>query len=192
MNSETEDYRKLAVLFPGIGYHCDKPLLYYSQKLARQKGYEIIEIHYDFEGSIPDVKNNKELMLKAVEEFTSQAKAQLETVSFGGYGKVLFVGKSIGTAVAARIAKVKETAISQIVFTPIADTLENIPKENVIVFHGLADPWCENEIVESAFEKTGFELCRIEAANHSLETGDAMCDIEIIANVMRKVQSFFA
>lgn len=24
--------KKLAVLFPGIGYHCDKPLLYYSKK----------------------------------------------------------------------------------------------------------------------------------------------------------------
>ena len=31
---------KLAVFFPGIGYHCDKPLLYYSQKLAKECGYE--------------------------------------------------------------------------------------------------------------------------------------------------------
>ena len=27
---------KLAVVFPGIGYHADKPLLYYSKKLAAQ------------------------------------------------------------------------------------------------------------------------------------------------------------
>ena len=25
--------KKLVVLFPGIGYHCDKPLLYYGLKL---------------------------------------------------------------------------------------------------------------------------------------------------------------
>ena len=31
---------KLAVFFPGIGYHCDKPLLYYSRKLAQECGYE--------------------------------------------------------------------------------------------------------------------------------------------------------
>lgn len=31
---------KMAVFFPGIGYHCDKPLLYYAQKLAAEKGYE--------------------------------------------------------------------------------------------------------------------------------------------------------
>ena len=25
---------KLAVIFPGVGYHADKPLLYYGRKLA--------------------------------------------------------------------------------------------------------------------------------------------------------------
>lgn len=29
---------KLVVCFPGIGYHCDKPLLYYSRKLAACMG----------------------------------------------------------------------------------------------------------------------------------------------------------
>ena len=31
---------KLVVCFPGIGYHCDKPLLYYSRKLAAAAGYD--------------------------------------------------------------------------------------------------------------------------------------------------------
>ena len=29
------DRKKLAVVFPGIGYTVDKPLLYYSAKMAR-------------------------------------------------------------------------------------------------------------------------------------------------------------
>ena len=37
---------KLAVIFPGVGYHTDKPLLYYSKKLAFQNGYEIVEVPY--------------------------------------------------------------------------------------------------------------------------------------------------
>ena len=37
---------KLAVVFPGVGYHADKPLLYYSRKLAAQYGYEIICADY--------------------------------------------------------------------------------------------------------------------------------------------------
>ena len=36
----------IAVLFPGIGYTCDKPLLYYSEKIARERGYEIKRVPY--------------------------------------------------------------------------------------------------------------------------------------------------
>ena len=32
--------KKIAVYFPGIGYHCDKPLLYYSRNAAYELGYE--------------------------------------------------------------------------------------------------------------------------------------------------------
>ena len=42
--------KKLAVIFPGIGYHTDKPLLYYSKKLAKTKDYEVVEIKYDLPG----------------------------------------------------------------------------------------------------------------------------------------------
>ena len=37
--------QKLAVFFPGIGYHNDKPLLYYSQKLAKEFGFECIKVN---------------------------------------------------------------------------------------------------------------------------------------------------
>ena len=37
--------KRLAVIFPGIGYHCDKPILYYSRKLAKEQEYkEIISL----------------------------------------------------------------------------------------------------------------------------------------------------
>ena len=38
--------KKLAVIFPGIGYHKDKPLLYYASKLVSEKGYDVINIEY--------------------------------------------------------------------------------------------------------------------------------------------------
>ena len=55
--------KKIAVLFPGIGYHTDKPLLYYSRKLAMERGYEIAEVKY---GELPvNVKGNAKKMLEA-------------------------------------------------------------------------------------------------------------------------------
>ena len=35
---------KLAVIFPGIGYTADKPLLYYASRLARHYGYQILAV----------------------------------------------------------------------------------------------------------------------------------------------------
>ena len=49
---------KAAVIFPGIGYHTDKPLLYYGKKLAKEAGYRIIEVNYT--GFPQNVKGNED------------------------------------------------------------------------------------------------------------------------------------
>ena len=36
--------KKIACLFPGIGYTCDKPLLYYSWKLLKGLGWEVVPV----------------------------------------------------------------------------------------------------------------------------------------------------
>ena len=56
--------KKLAVFFPGIGYTNDKPLLYYSRKLAEERGYEVICMEYH---DLPEkIKGNKEKMIQAL------------------------------------------------------------------------------------------------------------------------------
>ena len=46
-----EQMKKLAIFFPGIGYHCDKPLLYYARKLTQECGYEeSILLSYSYDG----------------------------------------------------------------------------------------------------------------------------------------------
>jgi phosphoglycolate phosphatase len=37
MPERTDMSDKIAVIFPGIGYTCDKPLLYYAGKFAQEK-----------------------------------------------------------------------------------------------------------------------------------------------------------
>lgn len=44
---------RLAVMFPGLGYGPDRPLLYYAGKLARTAGYELITVSY---GELPRVE----------------------------------------------------------------------------------------------------------------------------------------
>ena len=42
--------KKICVVFPGIGYHSDKPLLYYGKKYMSENGYEIVDLKY---GKLP-------------------------------------------------------------------------------------------------------------------------------------------
>lgn len=108
---------KLAVIFPGIGYHTDKPLLYYAKKLAAQLGYEIKEVPY---GGFPkDVKGSEEKMRQAFLSALSQTERMLEQVNFTEYEELLFISKSVGTAVAAAYAVKHGLAPAHIYFTPV-------------------------------------------------------------------------
>lgn len=72
---------KLAILFPGIGYHTDKPLLYYSKKILKNMNYEIKEIH--FENLDFDLNKSKD-------EAYRQAKDQIEKMDLGTFDSILF------------------------------------------------------------------------------------------------------
>lgn len=71
--------KKLAVMFPGMGYTCVKPLLYYTACAAAEHGFEVIKLDYGQE--IHELKG------RGFEEFSSvirlavdRAREQLKDV----------------------------------------------------------------------------------------------------------------
>ena len=65
---------QLAVLFPGIGYHIDKPLLYYSAKLARARGCDLLAVQYP---ALPTgLRGHTEKIEQAVQTALSAAEEQ--------------------------------------------------------------------------------------------------------------------
>ena len=101
----------LTVLFPGIGYTCDRPLLYYSGKMAAGAGYELI--HIDFTGlkwskeKIKDKAFLEETMKKCL-QMTEEA---LQNAGDLSDAEVIFISKSIGTVVATAYAKKKNLKV---------------------------------------------------------------------------------
>ena len=70
--------KKLAVIFPGIGYHKDKPLLYYAAKLMQNKGYDVINIEYH---DMPQkIRGNAEMMRTAAELAIQQSREVLQNI----------------------------------------------------------------------------------------------------------------
>lgn len=173
--------RKLAIIFPGIGYHTDKPLLYYSKKIARESGYEIMDAIY---GTLPSkVKGSKEKMLEAFQIALANVTEQLAAVDFSSFDEILFISKSIGTAIAASYAAKYQIRARQIYYTPVEESFQAIAGEG-IVFHGTGDDWARTEVIVRGCEQRGLPLHLTERANHSMEIGDALEDLAILQRIM--------
>ncbi len=84
---------KLMVCFPGIGYHCDKPLLYYGRSIARELGYtDYRNISYSYQAG--NIRGNEEKMKEAYEALFSQAEKELGDMDWRQYEDVLFIYSS--------------------------------------------------------------------------------------------------
>ena len=179
--------KKIACLFPGIGYTCDKPLLYYSWKLLKGMDWKIVPVPYS---GFPDkVKGNAEKMRECAQMALEQAEYMLRETEWSEYQKILFVGKSIGTVVGAAYAKQHGLTCRQILFTPVEATFQ-FADRNAIAFHGTADPWARTEEIRESCRRMGIPLYETEGANHSLETGDVDRDLREIRKVMEIVREF--
>lgn len=178
---------KLAVIFPGIGYHTDKPLLYYSKKLAMEYGYEVKEVFYK---DVPkDIKGSKEKMREAFQAAMEQTRKLLKETDFKRYEAVLFISKSIGTAVASAYALENKLLTYHVFYTPVEGTFDYMGNEG-IAFTGTKDPWVELETVKTGCEQHGISLYITENGNHSLETGDVLTDVSNLSLIMTQTKKY--
>ena len=187
---------KLAVLFPGLGYTCERPLLYYGGKLAAEAGFTERHIIKYEKIDKTGLQGNKEKMLEVYNSLYQSTKKDLSEINWNEYDEILFLSKSIGTAVAATIEKdllasdeTKNLNIRQILFTPLEQTFIFHPV-NAIGFIGTNDPWCDSSEVIRLAKEQNIPMSVYEGANHSLETGDALKDIENLKDVMNVVRSY--
>ncbi|MCR4990184.1 MAG: alpha/beta hydrolase [Lachnospiraceae bacterium] len=178
---------KLAVLFPGIGYHKDKPLLYYASKLLLTRGYDIMSIEYQ---DMPQkIKGDAKMMKKAAELAYEQSKKQLAPVDFSQYEEVVFVGKSIGTVALSKYASDQGIDAKQVWYTPVEATFLT-DSNNVIAFIGDDDPWSDVDKVKKMAKERGIDIYSYPGCNHSLECDDVDRNLGILREVMQKTGSF--
>ncbi len=180
---------KIAVYFPGIGYHCDKPLLYYSRSIANKLGYEASQnVNYTYNAG--NIRGNEEKMKEAYETLFSQAETELADIAWTEYEDVLFISKSIGTIIAASYArKYGLTSAKHILYTPLAQTFLFAPN-HAIAFIGTADPWSRIDEITRLSTANAVPLTVYEGCNHSLECDDALKNIEILKDVMQRTKDF--
>lgn len=181
--------KKIAVYFPGIGYHCDKPLLYYSRDAARKSGYtEERNVSYAYEAG--EIRGNDAKMREAYDALFLQAEAELADLVWSEYDDILFVSKSIGTIIAVSYAeKYGLKAIRHVLYTPLAQTYL-FATNRAIGFIGTADPWSDTDEIIRLSEENHIPLTVYDGCNHSLECNDTLSNLEILMDIMRRTMDF--
>ena len=182
-----KDKKKTAVIFPGVGYTKDRPLLYYAGKLAVKNGYELV--HVDFSGIdwSKEKLKDRDFLRKTVDRCMKITQNALgEAVDLNDTDTV-FISKSIGTVVATAYAHNKSMSVRQICFSPLEMIESFVSEEGAILFYGDADPYADYKSIECIAGKKRLETHRISGGNHSLETGDIMTDIDNLKIMMQRV-----
>ena len=184
--------KKLAVLFPGIGYHNDKPLMYYTKKIAANYDYEIIQLNYELSEIASVIKSDADKTKDAIDEAFEQVVEKLKDVNFDQYDRIIFVGKSIGTAIMARYEMTYELDVDMIIYTPIPYTFSYLGSCEGLLFHGSKDPFCDTDMCVQLCDEMSLTYAVIPGANHSLETGDLQTDIANLGRIMKAVDKIFS
>lgn len=180
-----EDEKKLVCIFPGIGYTCDKPLLYYAAKLAKSRGYDVVCVNYT--GFPKDIRGDGRKIKEAVLVGERQTDEILKDIAWNHYDERIFISKSIGTAISIQYAKKITQSVKHILLTPLKESFCGIDTFDAIAFHGTMDNWAKTKEIVQECEKRAIPLHIFEKANHSLETGDIYEDLVILNQVCEKM-----
>lgn len=180
---------KIAVFLPGIGYTCDKPLMYYGAKLAAECGYEVVRVPY---GNFPPgVKGDAVKMYQCFVSAREQTEDILRGISWEEYDDIVFFSKSVGTVVAVSYAAEHKIDARHVMYTPLIDTFRfPMDPSVVIAFHGTADPWAQTKELTRICEEREIPLHIVKKANHSLECGILKKDLKTIRDVMKLSAKF--
>lgn len=172
--------KKLIVLFPGVRYGVDCPLLYYAGFQYEMAGYEKIKIEsYEVE--------ERKSLEKYAELAFKNVKRQFRKFPFNEYEDVVFASKSIGTVIAERLEDAFQIKnVTHILLTPIDLTLPLMEKHRNyrLIVTGLEDKKIDHEKLRSLCYKKELPFMEIEGVGHRLETKAGMVkNIDIIKDV---------
>src|SRR5688500_6307733 len=152
----------LVLILPGMGYTCQMPLLYYSEKLLLSMGADVLLIEYEYSHR-QDFKDapsdERERWLVADVEAAYRA-----AVGQGDYKRVTVIGKSIGTIAMGHLLT-DEDKLSQaqaVWLTPtlrygeVARQIRNFSGRSLLVI-GSADSHYDPDILAEIGKATGLE-----------------------------------
>ena len=173
--------KKLLIIFPGVGYGLDSPLLYFADFVYETKGFDRIHMNYQ------NIFANKDLSLEEkLQKVREYVLEQVKDTNFDSYDEVVFLSKSVGSVEAGILAKRLNLEVVQVFITPIEEAISYC-KENSIVVIGTQDK--AYELYKNHCDENKMKALYVEDANHSLEVdGQPYESIDVLKSVMRFIE----
>ena len=187
---------RCAIVFPGIGYTCQMPLLYYTRSLLIALGSDVLLVEYSYSRK-PDFQ-----ALPGEERerwfFADVNAAGEAALSFRPYSQVTLVGKSLGTLAITHLLSKPQFANSRAVWlTPllrderVRTQIRNTTRDALLVL-GTNDAHYDADFLRRLKALPQVKTVVLEGADHSLEfKGDSLRSINFLQQVMREMQEFF-
>ena len=169
--------KKLLIMFPGVGYGFNHPLLYYADSVFEEKGYERKYMKYQ------ELFLDRELTFEEkADKVRAYVEEQANQIDFSMYEEIIFLSKSVGSLEAGALAEKLRIKIKQIFLTPIEKAISYCKDGSYVVIGTNDEAYLT---YKEHCEKNEIKFLYIENANHSLEIqGQPYENIEILKKVM--------
>ncbi len=187
---------QLALVFPGLNYSADMPLLYYSAQLLLARGADVLNVGYEY-GKRADFASadaeTKMAWIAADSRAALDAALQART-----YRRITLIGKSIGTrAVALLAADDPRLRTARCIWlTPLlhdAGLVEKIRRggQRGLFIAGTADSHYDAAVLPELVRSTAGKSLIIAGANHSMEiAGDVFASLRALEEILRVTADF--
>lgn len=184
---------KVAIIFPGVGYTCQMPVLYYTTMVLLDSGYDVLWVEYKYDKGI----FSKQPADESLRWLYFDAEASYNAaMAEGRYKSVVLVGKSLGSFALAHLGKGIGRASKRIWLTPILgrsgtvdiDFYENVKESCTggLLVIGTSDPLYSEERVNELRQTA--DVVTIEGADHSIEiAGNASASVEALKRVIKAI-----
>jgi hypothetical protein len=188
---------KIALLYPGLRYSCDKPLLHFTTEILLNRGYDVLQLWADYDNPEFQGSSQAEQTVQLIEDGKALLQAGIQSSS---YTDLTLVGKSLGTLTMAFILseEINFPEMKTVWLTP----LFYLPPVSKIVLEGTGpafvtgsttDPTFDSTTISQLSTKSNIIMQVIEDADHSLEMpGDPIRSTQVLSSLITNLFEFLS
>jgi pimeloyl-ACP methyl ester carboxylesterase len=186
----------LAVVFPGLGYHADLPVLYYPALALYANGADVLRLEYRYNEQ-PGFMRQPDAELNAWLGADAAAVLNLG-LQRRKYTRITLVGKSLGTMAMAALFEQAGAVdgadclwLTPVLTNPGVRRQIEARENPGLVAIGEADPYYDPGMIARLKGKPNLRCLVFPGADHSLEvSGDALAAVHIIEQLLETIGAF--